>query len=72
MVLNKKKNWCSSGNETGGFFYFLGFIGALAFYWTTATNLWEGVIGFFKAIVWPAFLVYGAMMYMYAMQAAGG
>jgi len=38
--------------------YGLGFIGALVYYIGQARNFQEGVIGFFKAIVWPAILVY--------------
>ena len=49
-------------NETGGCFYFLGFIGALVYYVSTAPTFWDAVIGFFKAIVWPAFLVYGLLV----------
>ncbi|MFP4060322.1 MAG: hypothetical protein ACLFUC_07570 [Bacteroidales bacterium] len=42
--------------------YGLGFIGAAVFYISTATSFWMGVLGFLKAIVWPAFLVYEAFM----------
>ena len=38
--------------------YGLGFIGAVVYYISTATGFWMGVLGFLKAIVWPAFLVY--------------
>ncbi len=38
--------------------YGLGFIGALVYYIGQAKDFREGVIGFFKAIVWPAILVY--------------
>ena len=38
--------------------YGLGFIGALVYYIGQAKDFHEGVIGFFKAIVWPAILVY--------------
>ncbi len=38
--------------------YGLGFIGAAVFFISKATGFWAGVIGFLKAIVWPAFLVY--------------
>jgi len=44
-----------------GAFYGLGFIGALVYYLATATSFLMGVVGFFKAIVWPAFLVFAAM-----------
>ncbi len=38
--------------------YGLGMIGAWVFYIGRAKNPKEGVIGFLKGIVWPAFLVY--------------
>lgn len=38
--------------------YGLGMIGALIYYLQHATNLSEGVMGFLKAIVWPAVLIY--------------
>ncbi len=46
------------GGGCGGCFYFLGFLGALVYYLSTATSFTAGVIGFLKAIVWPAFLVF--------------
>lgn len=49
------KNCCKG---CGGAVYGLGFIGAAIYYIQTATTFWGGVLGFFKAIVWPAFLVY--------------
>ena len=41
--------------------YGLGFIGALVYYWQHATGFGSGVVGFFKALVWPAFLVYESL-----------
>ena len=41
--------------------YGLGFIGAAIYYIMQATSFWMGVVGFLKAIVWPAFLVYEAL-----------
>ena len=43
-----------------GAVYGLGFIGAAVFFISHATSFWIGVLGFLKAIVWPAFLVYEA------------
>lgn len=40
--------------------YGLGFIGAAVYFIAHATSFWVGVLGFIKAIVWPAFLVYEA------------
>ncbi|HNR02708.1 MAG TPA: hypothetical protein PKK59_09245 [Anaerolineaceae bacterium] len=41
--------------------YGLGFIGAAIYFIGTATTFWLGVLGFLKAIVWPAFLVFAAL-----------
>lgn len=41
-----------------GAVYGLGFIGAAVFFISKATGFWMGAVGFLKAIVWPAFLVY--------------
>lgn len=47
-------------NSTAGAVYGLGLIGAAVFFISQATSFWMGVVGFLKAIVWPAFLVYEA------------
>jgi hypothetical protein len=47
-----------------GAVYGLGFIGALIYNITTASNIGAGIIGFLKAIVWPAFLVYHLMQHL--------
>ncbi|MBT6300861.1 MAG: hypothetical protein HOJ15_00340 [Candidatus Jacksonbacteria bacterium] len=44
----------------GGAVYFLGLIGAAVFYIGQATSFGLGVVGFLKALVWPAFLVNAA------------
>lgn len=48
------------GNASGGTVYFLGFIGAAVYFISNAVGFWMSVLGFLKAIVWPAFLVYQA------------
>jgi len=50
--------------EAGGVVYVLGVIGAAVYYISHATGFWMGVIGFLKAIVWPAFLVYGLLSFL--------
>ena len=45
--------------------YGLGLIGALVYYISTATTFWLGVLGFFKAIVWPAMMVYEVLKYLH-------
>jgi len=44
--------------------YGLGFIGAAVWFISQATSFGVGVVGFLKAIVWPAFLVYQAFQYL--------
>ena len=48
----------------GGAGYFLGFIGAAIYFIGKAATFWMGVLGFLKAIVWPAFLVYGLFKFL--------
>lgn len=49
---------------TAGAVYCLGLIGAAVYYIGHATGFWMGVLGFLKAVVWPAFLVHGALKFM--------
>lgn len=44
--------------------YGLGFIGAAVWFIGNAATFGAGVLGFLKAIVWPAFLVYQAFQYL--------
>lgn len=44
--------------------YGLGFIGAAIYFISVAAGFWAGVLGFLKALVWPAFLVYEAFKYL--------
>jgi hypothetical protein len=55
----KTKN--HSSNASGGAVYGLGFIGAAIYFISQATTFWIGVLGFLKAIVWPAILVFEAL-----------
>jgi hypothetical protein len=48
----------------GGAIYGLGFVGAAVYYISTATSFWMGVLGFLKAIVWPAFLIYNLLKFL--------
>lgn len=55
---------CNVNGGCGGFAYFLGFVGALVYYITVATGFWNGVWGFLKALVWPAFVVFHLMKFL--------
>ena len=52
------------GSSSASAVYGLGFIGAAIYYISHAAGFWVGVLGFLKAIVWPAFLVYEAMKFL--------
>ncbi|MCL5435962.1 MAG: hypothetical protein M1275_02680 [Patescibacteria group bacterium] len=51
-------------NGAMGGAYGLGFLGAAVYYIQHAATFGAGVIGFLKALVWPAFLVYQLMQYL--------
>jgi hypothetical protein len=53
---------CSCGG--GSAVYGLGFIGAAVYYISNAATFWMGVLGFLKALVWPAFLVYEVLKFL--------
>jgi len=44
--------------------YGLGLIGAAVWFIGTAATFGMGVLGFLKAVVWPAFLVYQAFHFL--------
>lgn len=51
-------------NAASSSIYGLGFIGALIYYISHATTLWLGILGVFKAIFWPAMLVYELLKHL--------
>jgi len=53
-----------SNGASGGAVYGLGLVGAAFYYIGAADTFWIGVLGFLKAIVWPAFMVYEALKFM--------
>jgi hypothetical protein len=57
----KDKNRNHQANASGGAVYGLGLIGAAIYFISHAATFWLGVLGFLKAIVWPAILVYEAL-----------
>jgi len=60
----KKVKGCCSGAKCGGCGYFLGLVGAAAYYLSVTEGLWPSVVGLLKALVWPAFLVFGVLKYL--------
>lgn len=54
----------SRGGGAAGAVYGMGFIGAVVYFIGHATGFWVGVLGFLKAIIWPALLVYQAFAFL--------
>lgn len=57
------KNKCNM-DGCGGAFYFVGFIGAAVYYISISVGFWGGVLGFLKAIIWPAFFVFEVLKFV--------
>ena len=51
-------------NAHSGAVYGFGFIGAAIYFISHATSFWLGVLGFLKAIIWPAILAYEAFKHL--------
>ena len=56
-----KKNYNHQASASSGGVYGLGMIGAAIYFISQATSFWLGVLGFLKALVWPAILVFEAL-----------
>ncbi|MAE49203.1 hypothetical protein CMI48_00075 [Candidatus Pacearchaeota archaeon] len=48
----------------GGCYYGLGFIGSAIYFIQTSTGFWMGVLGVLKALVWPAYVIYGLLKFL--------
>lgn len=59
----KRNNNVNTAAGCGGF-YGLGFIGAAIYFISQAASFGAGLIGFLKALVWPAFLVYELLKFL--------
>jgi hypothetical protein len=64
IKVKNMKEHCGKNERGGSAVYGLGFIGAAIWFISQATGFWMGVLGFLKAIVWPAFLVYEAFKHL--------
>lgn len=53
-----------SNAGASGAVYGMGLIGAAIYHISIAHGFWMGVLGFFKAIIWPVFVVYGALKHL--------
>jgi len=50
-----------NGNSGAGAVYGLGLVGALVYFIQHAQTFTEGLLGFLKALVWPALLIFKVM-----------
>ncbi|MDD2370472.1 MAG: hypothetical protein PHQ32_00525 [Firmicutes bacterium] len=65
LKCKKDKNYNNkSMHASGGAVYGFGFIGAVVYFFSTASGFWIGILGLLKAIVWPAILVFELMKYL--------
>jgi hypothetical protein len=58
-----KEKGVNTSNIAGGV-YGMAFIGAVIYYFSHAITFWAGVVGFFKALFWPAFLIYHLLEFL--------
>jgi hypothetical protein len=47
-----------------GSIYGLAFVGAAVYFIQHSTTFWGGVLGFLKALVWPAIIMYRLLDYL--------
>lgn len=59
-----KKVVINNQGGSSGAVYGLGLIGAWVYYIGRAASVQEGVRGFFKGLVWPAFVVYELLEFL--------
>ncbi|NOU46140.1 MAG: hypothetical protein HOO86_03655 [Bacteroidales bacterium] len=57
------KSNMQQGAQSGAV-YGLGLIGAAVYFISHAAGFWMGVLGFLKALVWPAFLIFEAFKFL--------
>jgi len=64
MVSSKKNIGMPGGSGIAGAAYFMAFICAVVYYIQQATSFGIEVLGFLKALVWPAFLIYNVLEFI--------
>jgi hypothetical protein len=57
------KNEIQKGAPSGAVYAF-GLIGAAVYFISHAASFWMGILGFLKALIWPAILVYEAFKHL--------
>ena len=59
-----RKNYGMKHNSACGGIYGLAFVGAAIYFIQHSATFWEGVLGFLKALVWPATLMYKLLEFL--------
>ena len=54
----------NGGSGIAGAVFFVAFIGAAVYFIQQATSFGTGVLGFLKALVWPALLIYNLLDFL--------
>lgn len=67
MAKDKDSVCCNHHRTSGasGAVYGLGLVGAVIYFLQRAPTFWLGVLGFLKALVWPAFIVFEALKFFH-------
>ena len=63
-IHNHHKEKGMNNNGIAGGVYGMAFIGALVYYFSHAITFWVCVLCFFKALLWPAFLIYQLLEFL--------
>lgn len=69
QMCKESLKYTSASHGTAGALYFVGFIGALAYWMQAAVGFGAVVTGFLKALVWPAYIVYKLLESFYGVVA---
>ncbi len=64
MNEHQRNNGMKHNNGAFGGIYGLAFVGAAVYFIQHSATFWEGVLGFFKALVWPAILMYKLLEFL--------
>lgn len=63
---NVSDNSCKTHNGSAwGAYYGLGAIGAAVYFVMQATGFWATVLSLLKALVWPAYIVFGLLQFLF-------
>jgi hypothetical protein len=64
VIETNEEKKCKNNGMPCSVVYGLGFIGAAVYFIQHAPTFWMGVLGFLKALVWPALLIYKLLEFL--------